>query len=194
MNGTKEYYDSDDEAEAVEEVEAQSPTEPSTPISPRVLDTTRNAALSNGADDHLRDGPSESGNPELSIIEQALSGPEQQAKDSVETQASSAKKAQSLHVEEPDVRLARLSEEREALKLELAEVRRSLEALQEKHKTDIKEVQLQLDDTRSKKEQAETQHRNLLGKVNTIRSQLGDRLKADAVSQLPMHHKLSFYV
>lgn len=78
-------------------------------------------------------------------------------------------------------RLEALAQERAALKGQVAELRRSLEEVQQKHEEDMSAVRSQLDERTGEKEQAETQYRNLLGKVNTIRSQLGERLKADAV-------------
>ena len=81
--------------------------------------------------------------------------------------------------------------ERAALREEVAQVRRSLQEIQEKHEDELGSIREQLADTQGEKEQAETQYRNLLGKVNTIRSQLGERLKADAVGlqlRLPLRH------
>lgn len=78
-------------------------------------------------------------------------------------------------------RLEALVNERTALREEVAQLRRSLEEIQGKHEEELGSIREQLADTQGEKEQAETQYRNLLGKVNTIRSQLGERLKADAV-------------
>lgn len=80
-----------------------------------------------------------------------------------------------------NARLEVLVNERAALREEVAQVRRSLEDMQGKHEEELGSIREQLADTQGEKEQAETQYRNLLGKVNTIRSQLGERLKADAV-------------
>lgn len=80
-----------------------------------------------------------------------------------------------------EARLDALAKERTALRDEVAQLRKSLEQIQGQHKEDLGSVRDQLEQTQSEKEHAETQYRNLLGKVNTIRSQLGDRLKADAV-------------
>ncbi|SMQ55854.1 unnamed protein product [Zymoseptoria tritici ST99CH_3D7] len=77
-------------------------------------------------------------------------------------------------------RLDAMQRERDALREEVAEMRKSLEKLQEKHSEEMSGVKEELEQTQEGKEQAETQYRNLLGKVNTIRSQLGERLKADA--------------
>ncbi|EXJ66869.1 uncharacterized protein A1O5_10064 [Cladophialophora psammophila CBS 110553] len=73
-----------------------------------------------------------------------------------------------------------LVKDRDALRLEVTELRKSLEELQAKHATEIEAVQTELADTQAEKENAEEQYQSLLGKVNTIRSQLGERLKADA--------------
>lgn len=78
-----------------------------------------------------------------------------------------------------EARLDALARERSALREKVAQLRRSLEEIQEKHEEDLFSVREQLEETQGEKEHAETQYRNLLGKVNTIRSQLGDRLKAD---------------
>ncbi|KIV79484.1 hypothetical protein PV11_07044 [Exophiala sideris] len=70
--------------------------------------------------------------------------------------------------------------DRDALRHEVTELRKSLESLQTKHESEIETLQETLADTQAEKESAEEQYQNLLGKVNTIRSQLGERLKADA--------------
>lgn len=60
-------------------------------------------------------------------------------------------------------------------------MRKSLEEIQSKHKVDMDTLQQRLEDTESKKEQAEVQFQKLLERVNTIKSQLGERLKEDEV-------------
>ena len=81
-----------------------------------------------------------------------------------------------------EVRLEALARDRALLKEEVSQLRRSLEDIRIKHEEELGSVREQLEDTVSEKDQAETQYRNLLGKVNSIKSQLGERLKADAVS------------
>lgn len=85
-----------------------------------------------------------------------------------------------------DAKLEALAKEREALRDEVAELRKSLERLQGKHDEEITDMRGQLEETQGEKEHAETQYRTLLGKVNTIKSQLGERLKADAVCIHPL--------
>ena len=74
-----------------------------------------------------------------------------------------------------------LIEERDVLREEVAQVRRTMEQMQAKQEGELDVIREELSTTQSEKEQAEAQYRGLLGKVSTIRSQLGERLKADAV-------------
>jgi chromosome segregation ATPase len=78
-----------------------------------------------------------------------------------------------------------LVKDRDALRTEVTQLRQSLEALQSKHEKELQSVNDQLQDTQAEKDDAQEQYQSLLGKVNTIRSQLGERLKADAVSIAP---------
>ncbi|KAI9688536.1 MAG: hypothetical protein M1822_001485 [Bathelium mastoideum] len=77
-------------------------------------------------------------------------------------------------------KLDALAKERDALRAEVTELHKSLEQIQEKHAEEASNLQAQLKEIQQGKEHAETQYKTLLGKVNTIRSQLGERLKADA--------------
>lgn len=78
-------------------------------------------------------------------------------------------------------RLDAMAQDRDALRAEVTQLRQSLEALQTKHQDELSSVQTQLQETQGEKEEAEEQYQNLLGKVNTIKAQLGERLKSDAV-------------
>jgi hypothetical protein len=51
------------------------------------------------------------------------------------------------------------------------------------HEAEIQALRDELDEANEGKEHFETQYKNLLGRVNTIKTSLGDRLKADAVRQ-----------
>ena len=51
-----------------------------------------------------------------------------------------------------------------------------------KHEEEIRSLREELDEANEGKEHFEVQYKNLLGRVNTIKTSLGDRLKADAVS------------
>ena len=78
-------------------------------------------------------------------------------------------------------RLDALVKERETLRDEVSELRKSLEEIQVKHTAELGGIRTELADTEGERDRAETRYRDLLGKVNTIKSQLGERLKADAV-------------
>lgn len=82
---------------------------------------------------------------------------------------------------EPKDRFDALVRDRDSLRAEVADMRKSLEQIQSKHTADMEALQQKLEDAESKKEQAETQFQMLLERVNTIKSQLGERLKEDAV-------------
>lgn len=75
-----------------------------------------------------------------------------------------------------------LVRDRDALREEVTRLRQSLEEVQSNHDRQIEELKGELAESREEREGAEERYEDLLGKVNTIRSQLGERLKADAVS------------
>ncbi|KXG51661.1 uncharacterized protein PGRI_090540 [Penicillium griseofulvum] len=81
---------------------------------------------------------------------------------------------------EPKDRFDALVRDRDSLRAEVADMRKSLEEIQSKHAADMEALQQKLDDAETKKEEAETQFQKLLERVNTIKSQLGERLKEDA--------------
>lgn len=64
-------------------------------------------------------------------------------------------------------------------------MRKSLEEIQSKHRLDMEALQQKLDDAETKRDHAESQFQKLLERVNTIKSQLGERLKEDAVRCSP---------
>jgi len=92
-------------------------------------------------------------------------------------------------------RLEAIAKERDALRQEVTQLRKSLEGIQSKrqagdvdnvaelhssHEEEIKALKEELDEANEGKDHFETQYKNLLGRVNTIKTSLGDRLKADA--------------
>ena len=82
---------------------------------------------------------------------------------------------------ETEERLAAAAKERDDLRVEVTKLRKSLESIQQEHEAKLAGLKTQVEDAESGKEHAEVQYKTLLGKVNTIRAQLGERLKADAV-------------
>lgn len=81
-------------------------------------------------------------------------------------------------------RFEALVKDRDALRAEVSELRKSIEELQAKHQTDLDGMREQLQETEGQKEEAVEQYQTLLGKVNTIQERLKERLKADAVRQI----------
>jgi predicted nuclease with TOPRIM domain len=90
-------------------------------------------------------------------------------------------------------RLDAIAKERDALRQEVTELRKSLENAQSSQNkepsgnsdsnqdAEIQSLREELEEANEGKEHFETQYKNLLGRVNTIKTSLGDRLKADAV-------------
>jgi chromosome segregation ATPase len=72
-----------------------------------------------------------------------------------------------------------MSQDREALRVEVEKLRKALEDLQVKHAEELSAVRNELEESESAKDQAQTQYQNLLGRVNTIKSTLGERMAAD---------------
>lgn len=101
-----------------------------------------------------------------------------EGEDEVEDDEAEAEKT-AVQDADPSERLQALQEERDNLRAEVTQLRQSLESLQEKHNDEVSGVREELAQSEQGREHAETQYRNLLGKVNTIRSQLGERLKED---------------
>ncbi|TKA71482.1 hypothetical protein B0A55_06942 [Friedmanniomyces simplex] len=81
---------------------------------------------------------------------------------------------------ETAARLDAMQQERDNLRDEVSKLRQSLESLTTQHENELSGVKDELEQSQQAKEHAEAQYRSLLGKVSTIRSQLGERLKQDA--------------
>jgi archaellum component FlaC len=133
-----------------------SPPEPSSPVEEATEQPAQNGAQE--AQDE-RDAPTTSNIPTTIV-----SSPAQAA--AIDSDATS--------------RLDAMQHERDNLRAEVTQLRQSLEQLQANQGDDVSSVREELERSQEEKEEAQTQYRNLLSKVNTIRSQLGERLKADA--------------
>lgn len=72
-----------------------------------------------------------------------------------------------------------MTQEREALRLEVEQLRKSLEGIQSTHTTEVTQLKTDLEESNSAKENAEEEYQNLLGRVNQIKQTLSDRLKRD---------------
>jgi chromosome segregation ATPase len=76
-------------------------------------------------------------------------------------------------------RLEAMSQDREALRSEVEQLRKSLEDIQGKHSEDISAVRAELEESEAARDQAQTQYQNLLGRVNTIKSTLQERMAGE---------------
>lgn len=120
---------------------------------------------------------------QLSELQKTLEQTRQQHEEEVSrlAQQQAEHDAKSAASQETEAKTSEVTRERDDLKQRLDEIRESLDSAKKQHEEELAKVNAQLEVTQSGKEQAETQYKNLLGKVNTIRTQLGERLKADAV-------------
>jgi chromosome segregation ATPase len=117
---------------------------------------------------------------EQSAVEAARSADDDAGEDAEDDDDADDSDAGQAGESETSARLDALQQERDNLRAQVSELRKSLEGLREKHDEELSGVKEELEQTQESKEQAESQYKTLLGKVNTIRSQLGERLKADA--------------
>jgi len=83
--------------------------------------------------------------------------------------------------DDTSARLEALANERTALRDEVTRLRQSLQEVQQKHQDEVQDKDEQLEAVQGEKEYAQDQYQSLLGRVNTLKAQLGERLKADAV-------------
>ena len=140
---------------------------PSSPPEPAPLDQPERLPIRNGApQNHQAEAA-----PTVSQPEEDEDGDDGEDEDTTDAPTSTS---------DASSRLDAMQQERDSLRAEVTSLRQSLESLQERHTEEVSGVKEELQQTQQDKEHAETQYRNLLGKVNTIRSQLGERLKADA--------------
>jgi peptidoglycan hydrolase CwlO-like protein len=84
-------------------------------------------------------------------------------------------------------KLDALAKDRDLLRQEVSELRKSLEDIQGKHDQELEDVRSQLEEAETGKEQAETLHKNLKERVNTITATLGERMRANSVRILPIN-------
>ena len=103
---------------------------------------------------------------------------ERPSKNSQSTTPESAAPAEAFESKD---RFDALVRDRDSLRAEVVDMRRSLEEIQSKHGAETESLQGKVSEAESKKEHAEVQFQKLLERVNTIKAQLGERLKEDAV-------------
>ncbi|KAK4167350.1 hypothetical protein QBC43DRAFT_140453 [Cladorrhinum sp. PSN259] len=72
-----------------------------------------------------------------------------------------------------------MSQDCEALRAEVEQLRKQLEDIQSEHADEVKQLRSDLEESEAAKDHAETQYQTLLGRVEKIKQTLGDRLKRD---------------
>ena len=138
--------------------------------------------VQNGAAEALADTPE----PEQAMTEQEEQVEEVPVAAEEQEQAERATQDQVASEDVPSAatdataRLDAMQQERDNLRAEVTQLRQSLESLQARHDEELSTTKEELEQSTSGKEKAELQYRNLLDRVNQIRSSLGERLKADA--------------
>ena len=104
---------------------------------------------------------------------------------SISSQRPAVPDASSDDGSDPTSRLDAAVKERNQLRDEFTEFRKSLESIQQRHQSETGELRQSLEESKAGRDHAETRYQKLLGQVNTIKAQLGERLKADAVGCAP---------
>lgn len=72
-----------------------------------------------------------------------------------------------------------MSQEREALRAEVEQLRKQLETIQETHNQETEKLKTELEESEAAKEHAEEQYQTLMGRVEKIKETLGSRLARD---------------
>ncbi|KAI0163043.1 hypothetical protein BJ166DRAFT_525210 [Pestalotiopsis sp. NC0098] len=80
---------------------------------------------------------------------------------------------------DPSARLEAMSQEREALRVEVEKLRKQLETIQESHSQETVQLKSDLEESEAAKEHAEEQYHTLMGRVEKIKETLGSRLARD---------------
>jgi len=73
---------------------------------------------------------------------------------------------------------------------QINELKEQIETLKANHESERSTLKKERDEALAAKERSDAQYQTLLGRVNTIKSQLGERLKADAVSIFTSYSKV----
>ncbi|KAK0706802.1 hypothetical protein B0T26DRAFT_655586 [Lasiosphaeria miniovina] len=82
-------------------------------------------------------------------------------------------------ISDTSAKLEAMSQDREALRAEVEQLRRQLESIQETHDQEVAQLKTDLGESEQAKEHAEAQYQALMGRLERIKETLGDRLKRD---------------
>ncbi|GAD97963.1 Golgi matrix protein, putative [Paecilomyces variotii No. 5] len=137
-------------------------------------DSVKESEAETAEEQEEEDGDGDDGTNDVDLPVRTNKSDSQANKDGVANNSST-----STPLESED-RFNALVRERDSLREEVTRMRKSLEEIQSKHRDENQDLQQKLEESEGKKERAETQYQKLLERVNTIKSQLGERLKEDA--------------
>jgi hypothetical protein len=84
-------------------------------------------------------------------------------------------------IAEVEAKLAGAEQARDELQAQVLKLTEGQGDSQQSHEEELRNLRAELEESQTAKDHAQSQHKALLSKVNTIRAQLGERLKADAV-------------
>lgn len=96
-----------------------------------------------------------------------------------ETSATTSSTTPTNNSTETNAKLEAMSQDREALRAEVEQLRKQLESIQSTHDEEVSQLRSDLEESEAAKEHAETQYQNLLDRVEKIKETLGERLKRD---------------
>ncbi|KAK9778823.1 putative Golgi matrix protein [Seiridium cardinale] len=139
-----------------------------------VLDTTQNGdpeaeEEDGGPDSPIVSAPS-NGHATPPTNGHSAEGPEK---------AKAPTKSETIDTPDPSARLEAMSQEREALRAEVEQLRKQLETIQETHSQEAGQLKSDLEESEAAKEHAEEQYHTLMGRVEKIKETLGSRLARD---------------
>ncbi|KAI2610980.1 uncharacterized protein GGS25DRAFT_519283 [Hypoxylon fragiforme] len=129
--------------------------------------------------EHAETPGNESDDPDSSIIEDTHNESTNGHATSPTTNGYSNKEPNSQETAEPtdtSARLDAITQEREALRAEVEQLRKQLEGIQETHKQEVTQLKSDLEESESAKEQVEEQYQTLMGRVEKIKESVGNRL------------------
>lgn len=107
---------------------------------------------------------------------EAMSQEREALRAEVEKLRKSLEEIQERHTEERATTQSRHLEEVSSIEGKFAE---EVLSIKSQHAEELSTLKTELEESELAKDQAETQYQNLLGRINTIKTSLGDRMKAD---------------
>ncbi|KAK6081273.1 hypothetical protein SCUP515_02961 [Seiridium cupressi] len=140
-----------------------------------VLDTTQNGDPEAEEEDGGPDSPIVSAPSNGHATSPTTNGHSAEGTDKAKAPTNS----ETIDTPDPSARLEAMSQEREALRAEVEQLRKQLETIQETHSQEAGQLKSELEESEAAKEHAEEQYHTLMGRVEKIKETLGSRLARD---------------